>query len=90
MTSFKAQTGRDRLIMREKKKNRYNLFKPDPKQGIPKKIAKKLKKHYYDFFSCRNGMREAEDERKKSYQYDPFQHDPEQGIPEKQQKNSKK
>ena len=43
MTSFKAQTGRDRLIMREKK-NRYNLFKPDPKQGIPKKIAKKLKK----------------------------------------------
>ena len=86
MTSFKAQTGRDRLIMREKKK--IVTIYSNPTRN--REFQKKLKKHYYDFFSCRNGMREAEDERKKSYQYDPFQHDPEQGIPEKQQKNSKK
>ena len=89
MTSFKAKTGRDRLRMREKKKS-FQSIQTRPEIGNSKKDSKKIKKHYYDFFSCQNGTREAEDERKKTYQYDPFQHDPEQGIPEKQQKNSKK
>ena len=31
MASFQARMGQDTLRMREKKKNRSNLFKPDPK-----------------------------------------------------------
>ena len=61
MTSFKDKTGRDRLKMREEKNIRSDLFKSDPKQGIPKK----QQKNYYDFFSGQNETREAEDERKK-------------------------
>ena len=64
MTSFKDKTGRDRLKMREEKNIRPDLFKSDPKQGIPKN-SKKIKKNYYDFFSGQNETREAEDERKK-------------------------
>ena len=40
MTSFKDKTGRDMLKMREEKNIRSDLFKSDPKQGIPKKQQK--------------------------------------------------
>ena len=66
MTSFKAKTGRDRLRMREKKKS-FQSIQTRPEIGNSKKDSKKIKKHYYDFFSCQNGTREAEDERKINY-----------------------
>ena len=65
-------------IERKKKKKNYRSdpFKPDPKQGIPKKF-KKLK----------NVIKDKLRMREKKYSHsDPFQPDPEQGI----QKNRKK
>ena len=43
MTSFKAQTGWDRLIMREKKKSLQSI-QTRPEIGNSKKNSKKIKK----------------------------------------------
>ena len=44
MASFKAETGRDRLRLREKRKLSFRSIQSRPGIGISKKIAKKLKK----------------------------------------------
>ena len=67
MASFQAKTGRGRLRMRKKKKKSFQSIQTRPEIGNSKKDSKKIKKHYYDFFSCQNGTGEAEDERKKTY-----------------------
>ena len=51
----------------EKKKKSFQSIQTRPEIGNSKKNSKKIKKHYYDFFSCQNETREAEDERKINY-----------------------
>ena len=65
---FLAQTGWDRPRKRKKKFWTRILFRPNPSQKIPKKIAKKIqkiKKVNSGFISIQKGLREAEKERKK-------------------------
>ena len=63
MASFQAKIGWEQLRKRENKKNRSNEFLPDLEQRI-KKIAKKIKKQHYGFFSSENRLGKAEEERK--------------------------
>ena len=52
---------------REKKKKKllFQSILTGPGIEYSKKIAKKLKKHHYDFISRQNGLGEAEKEKKK-------------------------
>ena len=64
MASFQAKIVWKMPRKREIKNYRFVPFLPDALQKIPKKIAKKLKKHHYGFISSQNRLEKAENERK--------------------------
>ena len=66
MASFKAETGRDRLRIRGKKKLSFRSIQTRPGIGNSKKIQK-MKKHHYGFFPIQNRTGQAENERKKVF-----------------------
>ena len=51
----------------ERKKKIVPIYSNPTRNREFQKNSKKIKKHYYDFFSCQNETREAEDERKINY-----------------------
>ena len=68
MPSFKAKMGWDWLRKREKKLS-FLLVPTQPGTDNSKKMAKKIQKHHYGFFSRKNGMGLAEKEKKKKLSF---------------------
>ena len=67
MAYFSANPGQERLRKDEKKNYRSDHFLPDPKQGIEKKRAKKLKnekKAIMGSFDAKNRLENDDKERK--------------------------
>ena len=94
MASFWAKICWGRLRNTEKKKKKsFQWVLTRPVIENSKKIAKnskKIKKHYYGFFSSQKKLRTAEKERKlKKNRSDEFLPDSQYKIPKKYQKNSK-
>ena len=75
MASFQAKTGWEKPRTSENKNYRFDHFLPDPQQGIPKKMAKKLKKLkntiMASFQNKKNGEAPRKSE-KKNYRSDHF------------------
>ena len=86
MASFQAKTVRARLRKREKKLS-FRSIPSRPGTQNSQKIAKKLKKNHYGFFSSQHGVGLADKEKKKKLS---FQSVPTRPGIENSKKNSKK